>query len=150
MQGDEDSVLLGLVCIISTLRAMQATLSRMGEKCDPYIYYHRQANKQVLQWLLAVVRCNELIRLLPVPPFRVRLPMSGWRSNPALPKVIKSSHSSLLSSSYPLRSIFLRTQGLIYEGVSDEPVQLYGETGAQSSIVPSLDAALGIRHEENW
>lgn len=37
---------------------MQATLDRMGEKCDPYVYYTR-----------------------------VRLPMSGWRGNPALPEV---------------------------------------------------------------
>ncbi|KXZ50994.1 IDO protein [Gonium pectorale] len=52
--------------------------------------------------------------------------MSGWRNNPDLP------------------------QGLVYEGVSDEPVQLYGETGAQSSILHAFDAALGIRHEEVW
>ena len=42
------------------------------------------------------------------------------------------------------------TQGLLYEGVSDRPVQLYGETGAQSSIVPAFDAALGIEHQEDW
>ena len=42
-----------------------------GEKCDPYVYYHR-----------------------------VRQPMSGWRSNPRLP------------------------HGLIYEGVSDTPLQV--------------------------
>ena len=57
---------------------------------------------------------------------RVRLPMSGWKNNPALPK------------------------GLIYEGVSTEPVQLYGETGAQSSILHSFDATLGIQHEDAW
>ena len=54
----EDQVEAGLVVVASALRTMQASLSRMGEKCDPYIYYHR-----------------------------VRLPMSGWRSNPALPEV---------------------------------------------------------------
>lgn len=52
--------------------------------------------------------------------------MSGWKNNPALPK------------------------GLIYEGVSTEPVQLYGETGAQSSILHSFDATLGIQHEDAW
>lgn len=52
--------------------------------------------------------------------------MSGWRGNPALPA------------------------GLVYEGVSDVPVQLYGETGAQSSIVPAFDAALGITHQQDW
>jgi indoleamine 2,3-dioxygenase len=35
----------------------QAILARMGEKCDPHVYYTR-----------------------------VRLPMSGWRNNPALPR----------------------------------------------------------------
>lgn len=69
----------------------------MGEKCDPYVYYHR-----------------------------VRAPMAGWRNNPALPN------------------------GLLYEGVSEVPLQLYGETGAQSSVVPALDAALGIQHECGW
>lgn len=52
--------------------------------------------------------------------------MSGWRSNVLLP------------------------DGLIYDGVSEEPRQLYGETGAQSSIVAALDAALGVEHECGW
>jgi indoleamine 2,3-dioxygenase len=35
----------------------------------------------------------------------------------------------------------------LYEGVGDAaPRQLYGETGAQSSVVPAFDAALGIEH----
>lgn len=29
-------------------------------------------------------------------------------------------------------------------------MELYGETGAQSSIVPAFDAVLGIRHPEGW
>ncbi len=39
--------------------------------------------------------------------------------------------------------------GLVYEGVTayaGQPQQLRGETGAQSSIVPCLDAVLGISH----
>ena len=56
----------GLVEIAAALRAMQGTLSRMGEKCDPYIYYHR-----------------------------VRLPMSGWKGNPALPQVRKSAQECI-------------------------------------------------------
>lgn len=39
--GNEEGVLSGLRAIAGALRAMQASLSRMGEKCDPYIYYHR-------------------------------------------------------------------------------------------------------------
>jgi indoleamine 2,3-dioxygenase len=39
---------------------------------------------------------------------------------------------------------------MVVAGVSEERMQLYGETGAQSSIVPAFDAALGIEHEEGW
>lgn len=48
--------------------------------------------------------------------------MSGWRGNPALPN------------------------GMFYEGVWSDPNFFYGETGAQSSIVPAFDAALGVTH----
>lgn len=59
---------------------------------------------------------------------RVRPYIHGWKNNPALP------------------------DGLIYEGVAalhGVPIQLRGETGAQSSIVPALDAGLGIRHADD-
>ncbi|PIP64903.1 hypothetical protein COU77_02605 [Candidatus Peregrinibacteria bacterium CG10_big_fil_rev_8_21_14_0_10_49_16] len=35
-----------------------------------------------------------------------------------------------------------------YEGVSEKPLSFHGETGAQSSIVPCIDEALGIQHKE--
>ena len=41
---------------------------------------------------------------------------------------------------------------MIYEGVArfgGRPQRLRGETGAQSAIVPALDAALGIRHADD-
>ena len=66
-------------------------------------------------------RCEPFIYYHRVRPF-----MFGWRDNPMLP------------------------EGLIYTGVEawgDRPVQFRGETGAQSSIVPALDAFLGISHE---
>ncbi len=56
---------------------------------------------------------------------RVRPFIHGWKDHPSLP------------------------EGLIYEGVSEydgQPQLLRGETGAQSGIVPCLDAALGIEH----
>ena len=59
---------------------------------------------------------------------RVRPYIHGWKDHPALPG------------------------GLIYEGVqaySGKPQQFRGETGAQSSIIPSLDAALGILHADD-
>lgn len=59
---------------------------------------------------------------------RVRPYIHGWKNHPDLP------------------------QGLIYEGVAaydGRPQQLRGETGAQSSIIPSLDAMLGVTHQED-
>jgi len=59
---------------------------------------------------------------------RVRPYIHGWANHPSLPS------------------------GMIYEGVEDyrdRPQSFRGETGAQSSIVPSLDAALGIAHAED-
>lgn len=56
---------------------------------------------------------------------RVRPYIHGWKDNPALPN------------------------GLIYQGVSDQPIKLRGETGAQSSIIPMVDAVLGITHKQD-
>jgi indoleamine 2,3-dioxygenase len=56
---------------------------------------------------------------------RVRPYIHGWKNSPSLP------------------------DGLIYDHVeayAQQPQQFRGETGAQSSIVPCLDAGLGIRH----
>ncbi|NOS78864.1 MAG: hypothetical protein HOP35_13050 [Nitrospira sp.] len=56
---------------------------------------------------------------------RVRPYIHAWKNSPTLP------------------------DGLVYEGVTayaGQPQQLRGETGAQSSIVPCLDAGLGISH----
>jgi indoleamine 2,3-dioxygenase len=57
---------------------------------------------------------------------RVRPYIHGWRNHPDLPA------------------------GLIYEDVSaygGQPQRFRGETGAQSAIVPSLDAMLGVGHK---
>jgi indoleamine 2,3-dioxygenase len=59
---------------------------------------------------------------------RVRPYIHGWEGNPALPG------------------------GLIYEGVEKyggEPQAFRGQTGAQSSIVPTMDALFGIEHERD-
>ena len=83
--------------IISSLRKVNSIFSRMPEKCDPYIYYHR------------------------VRPF-----IFGTKDNPDLKK------------------------GLIYENqYSNKPQYFRGETGAQSSIMPFLDGALGIHHTQD-
>jgi indoleamine 2,3-dioxygenase len=57
---------------------------------------------------------------------RVRPYIHAWKNNPALP------------------------EGLIYEGVeaySGQPQHFRGETGAQSAIVPTMDALFNIQHE---
>lgn len=59
---------------------------------------------------------------------RVRPHIHGWYDNPALPN------------------------GLIYEGVLEyggKPQFFRGETGAQSAIVPMLDAFLGVQHKKD-
>lgn len=59
---------------------------------------------------------------------RVRPYIHGWKDNPALP------------------------DGLLYEGVeavSGKPQAFRGQTGSQSSIVPSMDALLGIGHKDD-
>jgi indoleamine 2,3-dioxygenase len=88
-----------LATVQASIDSMYATLNRMPEWCDPYIYYQR-----------------------------VRPYIHGWKNHPDLPR------------------------GLIYEGVEayeGRPRQFRGETGAQSAIVPSLDAVLGIGHKED-
>jgi indoleamine 2,3-dioxygenase len=99
-EAEQAEELEGLLARVETsLQAMQDTMRRMPEHCDPYIYYHR-----------------------------VRPYIHGWKDHPDLPG------------------------GLIYEGVAaygGRPQQFRGETGAQSSIAPSLDAMLGITHQQD-
>ncbi|XP_044229818.1 indoleamine 2,3-dioxygenase 2-like [Thunnus albacares] len=54
----------------------------------------------------------------------LRIFVSGWRDNPMLPK------------------------GLLYEGVSNEPILLSGGSAAQSSAIQCFDALLCIQHED--
>ena len=89
--------LANLKDIVASLKEVNSIFSRMPEKCDPYIYYHR------------------------VRPF-----IFGTKDNPDLKK------------------------GLIYEGQFNNKPQFFrGETGAQSSIMPFLDGALGIYHTKD-
>jgi len=77
--------------VVNALEGMYASLKRMTENCDPYIYYNR-----------------------------VRPYIHGFTEHP-----------------------------VIYEGVAKyagEPQRFYGETGAQSTIIPAVDAALGVAH----
>lgn len=97
LDGDDDALIARLAELSAAIAAMQRTLERIPEKCDPYIYYHR-----------------------------VRPYMFGWKDNPGLPN------------------------GMFYDGVAEhagKPVQLRGETGAQTATIYAFDGALGIRHD---
>jgi indoleamine 2,3-dioxygenase len=97
--GQADHLESLLAKVRTSIESMYATLKRMPEWCDPYIYYQR-----------------------------VRPYIHGWKNHPDLPR------------------------GVIYEGVAaygGNPQQFRGETGAQSTIVPSLDAVLGIEHKQD-
>ena len=80
----------------------------------------------------AMLEVNHIFRKMPekCDPYiyyhRVRPYIFGWKNNPALP------------------------DGLVYESCFDEKPQFFrGETGAQSSIVPTLDALLNVVHERD-
>ena len=95
--NSEEEILANLKIITTSLKKVNSIFSRMPEKCDPYIYYHR------------------------VRPF-----IFGTKDNPDL------------------------KQGLVYKGeYNNEPQFFRGETGAQSSIMPFLDGALGIYHTKD-
>uniref|UniRef100_A0A8D2JQU8 Indoleamine 2,3-dioxygenase 2 n=1 Tax=Sciurus vulgaris TaxID=55149 RepID=A0A8D2JQU8_SCIVU len=54
----------------------------------------------------------------------IRIFLSGWKDNPAMPG------------------------GLIYEGISKEPLKYSGGSAAQSSVLHAFDEFLGIRHSK--
>ncbi|XP_015361684.1 indoleamine 2,3-dioxygenase 2 isoform X1 [Marmota marmota marmota] len=54
----------------------------------------------------------------------IRIFLSGWKDNPAMP------------------------MGLIYEGISKEPLKYSGGSAAQSSVLHAFDEFLGIHHSE--
>ncbi|EOA94356.1 Indoleamine 2,3-dioxygenase-like protein 1, partial [Anas platyrhynchos] len=54
----------------------------------------------------------------------IRIFLSGWKDNPAMP------------------------DGLVYEGVSEEPMAFSGGSAAQSTVLHAFDELLGIRHSQ--
>jgi indoleamine 2,3-dioxygenase len=90
LADDMESVHSNLHTVVHALEGMIATLMRMPEHCDPYVFYHR-----------------------------IRPVLTGWDE-----------------------------PGVIYEGISDRPQKFYGGSAAQSPLVQSLDAALGVKHAD--
>ena len=82
---------------------------------------HYCGTSRVEPELLYVVQTDDGQETLTPEEFRKKY---GWKNHPALP------------------------DGVVYEGVAElpGPQRLRGETGAQSTIVPVLDALLGVAH----
>lgn len=107
------------------LRAIPLALSA-AERQDAELL--ASALDEIDESLLAMIRT---LRRMPeyCDPYiyyhRVRPYIHGWKNNPAVP------------------------DGVVYEGVEaydGEPQKFRGETGAQSGIIPALDAVLGVAH----
>jgi indoleamine 2,3-dioxygenase len=68
-----------------------------------------------------------------------------WRQVAVLKRIPEKMDSSLYYRTFrPYISFF---EGVIYEGVEPQPASYRGETGAQSSIMPTLVAFMKIRHQ---
>ena len=124
---DEDWFVTIHVCIEDAAsEAVRSTIALVGETSDSKIETHL---KNILGSLEKV---NSIFKRMPekCDPYiyyhRVRPYIFGWKNNPDLPK------------------------GLIYEGFyKNKPQQFRGETGAQSSIIPLLDALFDVKHKKD-
>ncbi|NWW59698.1 I23O2 dioxygenase, partial [Ifrita kowaldi] len=96
LQCDEESLHRALQELAGAIEAMSEALRRMHDYVDPEVFY-------------------TVIRIF----------LSGWKDNPAMP------------------------HGLIYEGVSQEPMAYSGGSAAQSTVLHAFDELLGICHRED-
>ncbi|XP_060038086.1 indoleamine 2,3-dioxygenase 2 isoform X2 [Erinaceus europaeus] len=95
LKPNQDFLLQSLQQLRLCIKDMTRTLGQMHDYVDPDIFY-------------AVIRIF----------------LSGWRDNPALPR------------------------GVIYEGVSKEPQTYSGGSAAQSTVLHAFDEFLGIHHSK--
>lgn len=108
------------------LKVLLPLQAAVQEQDHTIIEHHLQEIAATLGTMQALLqrmpeRCDPYIYYHRVRPF-----MFGWKDNPHMPN------------------------GLIYEGVDrfqNRPQQFRGETGAQSGVIPAIDAALGVTHE---
>ena len=129
---DEDWFVTIHVCIEN--KAKLATTSALN---IALAFEENRVNKDLVLKELSNIKesmmeVNHIFRKMPekCDPYiyyhRVRPYIFGWKNNPDLP------------------------EGLIYEDCFDNQPQLFrGETGAQSSIVPTLDALFNVVHERD-
>ena len=124
---DEDWFVTIHVCIEDAAsEAVRSTIALIEETSESKIEMHL---KNILNSLEKV---NKIFKRMPekCDPYiyyhRVRPYIFGWKNNPDLP------------------------MGLIYEGFyKNKPQQFRGETGAQSSIIPLLDALFDVKHKKD-
>ncbi|KAM8784393.1 indoleamine 2,3-dioxygenase 2 isoform 2-T2 [Rhynchonycteris naso] len=95
LQTSQDSLLQAVQQLRLSVQDITRTLRQMHDYVDPDIFY-------------AVIRIF----------------LSGWKDNPAMPA------------------------GLIYEGISPEPLRYSGGSAAQSTVLHAFDEFLGIRHSK--
>ncbi|NXR32296.1 I23O2 dioxygenase, partial [Zosterops hypoxanthus] len=96
LQRDGDTLHRALEELAGAIQAMRAALRRMHDYVDPEVFY-------------------SVIRIF----------LSGWKDNPAMP------------------------HGLVYEGVSPEALAFSGGSAAQSSVLHAFDELLGICHRQD-
>lgn len=109
----------------TALQAMLPALNAVKKQDSKSLVKHLGTMATTLQTLCQILdrmpeRCDPYIYY-----HRVRPYIHGWKDNPSLPN------------------------GLLYEGVKEykaQPQKFRGETGAQSSIIPTFDAILNIAH----
>lgn len=106
------------------VQATQAVLADSPDAVTQSLSAIAAAEEQMCRTLLRMPEgCDPYIYYNRVRPY-----LHGWKDHPALP------------------------HGLVYEGVEEfqgRPQQFRGETGAQSSIIHALDAALGVLHSDD-
>ncbi|TFK08209.1 interleukin-20 receptor subunit beta-like [Platysternon megacephalum] len=95
LQPDKEALHKALQELAKAIKEMTDALKRMHDYVDPAIFYGV-----------------------------IRIFLSGWKDNPAMPG------------------------GLIYEGVSDEPMSYSGGSAAQSTVLHAFDELLTIRHSK--
>ncbi len=124
---DEDWFVTIHVCIENAAsEAISSSIALIDETSESKIEMHLN---NILESLKKV---NHIFKRMPekCDPYiyyhRVRPYIFGWKNNPDLPK------------------------GLIYDGLfKNKPQQFRGETGAQSSIIPLLDALFSVKHKKD-
>ncbi len=110
--------------LVGLVQAQNAAQANKGEKVLHGLRALATAQEAMRDAFLRMrERCDPYIYYSRVRPY-----IHGWKNSQALP------------------------EGLVYEGVAayeERPQQLRGETGSQSSIVPALDAGLGIQSADD-